>query len=70
MNFQLRRFIHNTRQYITFETFMMSMVLLLLVVMTTWGLCSAYKKYERLSRSVATGLTPAPADAEPKALRK
>lgn len=70
MNFQLRRFIHGARQYLTFETFMMSMILLILAMMTSLGLYSARMKCERISRGAAAGLTPAPADAEPEAPRK
>lgn len=70
MNFQLRRFIHSARQYLTFEVFMMIVMLLTLAYLNAVGLYCAYVKIERRSRGAAAGLTPAPADAEPEAPRK
>ena len=70
MNFQLRRFVHGVGRCLTFETFLMFMVLLFLATLTSLGLYSAYMKYERISRGTATSLTPVPADAELEVPRK
>lgn len=67
MNFQLRRFVHDVRQYLTAETLMMSIIMLFLVILNAVGI---YIAIERRSRGAAAGLIPAPADAEPEAPRK
>ena len=69
MNFQLRRFIHSARQYLTLEVLIVIAMLLTLAALNVWGLCIAYEKLERRSRGAATGSVPAPA-AEPGAPRR
>ena len=72
MNFQLRRFIHDARQYITFDVFMALAIMAFLATLTSLGIYCAWEKIERkrISCGAATGLTPAPADAGPRAPRK
>ena len=72
MNFQLRRFIHNARQSLEFDVVLSLMILAFLAMLTSLGIYCAWEKIERkrISCGAATGLTPAPADAEPEAPRK
>lgn len=72
MNFRFRRLLRDARQLVTFETFMMLVMLLFLTAMNAWGCYNMWKKTERkrISCGAAAGLTPAPADAEPEAPRK
>lgn len=60
MNFQLRRFIHSARRYLTPEVIIASMMLLILAVLNAVGLYSAYVKLERNSRGAAAGSVLAP----------
>lgn len=70
MNFQLRRFAHDVRRYLTFDVLAMIMILLFLVTLHAAGCYRVYMKLKmRDSRGAAAGLIPAPA-AEPEAPRR
>ena len=71
MNFQLSRFIHDTKQYIAFDVVIMLVIMVFLAMLTSLGIYCAWDqiKHTRISRGAAAGLTPAPTDAELKAPR-